>query len=104
MTDDLSDDLSAASPAREGWHTSQAAPHTTHFTPPTTSRTTHNLTTHNAQLQAQRGAEKLFSTGVESLPSLEAGVERLHSPRTRRGGEDLPLHACLHVRALRFYL
>ena len=64
-----------ASPARD---TSQAAPHTTHFTPPTsTSRTTHNLTTHNAQLQAQRGAEKLFSTGVESLPSLEAGVERL---------------------------
>ena len=32
MTDDLSDDLSAASPAREVWHTSQAAPHTTHFT------------------------------------------------------------------------
>ena len=35
MTDDLSDDVaSAASPAREVCHTSQAAPHTTHFTPP----------------------------------------------------------------------
>ena len=40
MTDDLSDDLSAASPAREVWHTSQAAPHTTHFTPPTTDSAT----------------------------------------------------------------